>query len=331
MADITVLGSGGWGIALALTLYKNGNNVILYTKFKEEADELNKFRESKLLKGIVIPKKIKITTDTSSFNSADICVTAVPSFAVEDIAKLLKEKEKGIVVNVAKGFEPKTQKRLSEILKQYIKVPVAVLSGPSHAEEVARNVPTSLVVACEKQSVCHTVTETFSNENLRIYANDDICGVELGGALKNIIAVAGGFIDGLGLGDNTRAALITRGLTEIARLGVKMGAKQETFSGLSGLGDLIVTCTSVHSRNHRFGEKVANGLSVAEALKEVGTVEGYHAAKIVIKIKERYNVEMPICEQCFNVMYKNENVKDAIKSLMKRPQKDEHEISWIKE
>ncbi len=330
MSDIAVLGSGGWGIALALTLNNNGHRVKLWSKFKDETQNLSQHRESPLLSGVKIPEKIEITNDISCIDDADICVIAVPSFAVRDTARLLKDKKTGIIVNVAKGLEKGSLKRLSEVIKEETQIPVCVLSGPSHAEEVARQVPTSLVAAGENYDVCHKVITAFAGDNLRIYSNNDVCGVELGGALKNIIAVAGGFCDGMGLGDNTRAALITRGLTEIARLGCAMGAEEKTFAGLSGLGDLIVTCTSRHSRNHRFGELVAKGTGIKEALDTVGTVEGYHAAALARELAAQHRIEMPITEQCYQVMYNNGSAKEAVKILMSRPHKDETEISWLK-
>ncbi len=330
MADITVLGSGGWGIALSLTLYENGHNVTLWTKFTEEAEMLNEKRESPLLSGVPIPRQIEITTNANCIKKAAIVVMAVPSFAVRETAKLLKDKTSGIIVNVAKGFEKGTLKRLSEVIKEETKAPVVVLSGPSHAEEVARKVPTSLVAAGEEKENVIQIMHAFSCPTLRVYSSNDICGVELGGALKNVIAVAGGFCDGLDLGDNSRAALITRGLAEIARLGTAMGAAEQTFAGLSGLGDLIVTCTSRHSRNHRFGEYVAKGMSVSEALKTVGTVEGYHAASMTMELAKKYGIEMPISEICYKVMYENFDVKKAVEYLMTRPNRDETETTWIK-
>lgn len=329
MYNITILGSGSWGIALALTLNDNNHNVTLWTKFKEEAEELKTKRKSHLLPHITIPEKIKITTNTASINDADIVVIAVPSFAVRETAKLLKNKKNGLIVNVAKGLEESSLKRLSEVISEETSLPVIVLSGPSHAEEVSRKVLTSLVAANENYDNCKIISKVFSNEYLRVYANNDVRGVELGGAFKNIIAVAGGFCDGLELGDNSKAALITRGLSEIARLGCKLGAKERTFAGLSGLGDLIVTCNSRHSRNHRFGELLAKGAKPEDALKTVGTVEGYHAAKLAIKLAEKLQVEMPIARQCYKVMYENANANEVIKELMTRPLKEENEILWI--
>ena len=200
----------------------------------------------------------------------------------------------------------------------------AVLSGPSHAEEVARGIPTSVVVASASAVTAQIVQSIMSGDNLRIYTSDDLIGVELGGALKNVIAIASGFCDGLGLGDNTKAALITRGLAEMARLGVCMGAKEYTFSGLAGIGDLVVTCTSQHSRNHRFGEKVGSGTPVNQALSEVGTVEGYYAAELAYSLAKKYKMEMPITEECYAILYENKDVKDVLNDLMRRPKRSEH-------
>ena len=330
MANVTILGSGSWGLALALTLYDNKHNITIWSKFKDEANELKLNRKSKFLPKIYIPEEIEITTKLDSLKTADIVVIAVPSFAIRDTAKLLKNKKSGIVVNVAKGLEEKTLKTLSQVIKEETNLPVCVLSGPSHAEEVSKKVPTSIVAANENYDVCKTVIDAFSTSYLRIYSNNDVLGVELGGALKNVIAVAGGFCDGLELGDNSKAALITRGLNEIASLGCSLGANENTFAGLSGLGDLIVTCNSRHSRNHRFGELVARGSKPSDALKTVGTVEGYHAAKQVVALAKKQGVEMPIASLCYKVMYENLNVQEAMKMLMTRPSKDEHDFLWVK-
>jgi glycerol-3-phosphate dehydrogenase (NAD(P)+) len=328
---ITVLGSGGWGIALAMSAERNGHNVTLWSPFEKEVNELLINRESKkLLKGIKISPNIAITTDFSVTENSDVTIIAVPSIAVRETVLRLKDiNNPGIVVNVAKGFEPQSLKRLSEVITEEISAPVVVMSGPSHAEEVARKVPTSLVACSKDIEAAKTVIDIFANEYLRLYTNDDMVGVELGGALKNIIAVAAGACDGLGLGDNTRAALITRGLTEIARLGVALGAKERTFAGLTGLGDLVVTCTSKHSRNHRFGELIGQGMTVKEALEEVGTVEGYYATALAYKLALEKGAEMPIIAKCYEVLYNNENVAESIKDLMLRPTRDEHESLWI--
>ncbi len=327
MAKITVLGSGGWGMALALSAYNNHNQVTLWTPFKEEADLLTKTRTNeKLLRGIFIPKEIDITTDLSVVDGDNITIIATPSIAVRSVAKKLSQyKTDGIVVNVSKGFEADTLNFLSDVIKEEIPGAIVVaLSGPSHAEEVARNMPTSVVATSRSIPASQAVQDIMSSESLRVYTSTDIIGVELGGALKNVIAIAAGFCDGLGLGDNTKAALITRGLAEMARLGVCMGAKEYTFAGLTGIGDLVVTCTSRHSRNNRFGYKVGSGVPVAQALKEVGTVEGYYAADSAYKLAKKYNVELPIINECYNVLYNGFNVEESVGNLMNRPTRQEH-------
>ena len=327
MADIAVLGSGGWGMALALSAFSGGNGVTLWSPFEDEIKMLSEKRgNERLLSGIKLPDGIKITSDMSCVRGAAITIIAVPSTAVRSVAKQLSGYDNfGIVVNVAKGLEKGSLLRLSQVIKGEIpSAKVAVLSGPSHAEEVARNIPTSIVAASESPVSAQIVQDIMSTDNLRIYTSDDLIGVELGGALKNIIAIASGFCDGLGLGDNSRAALITRGLAEMARLGVCMGAKEYTFSGLTGIGDLVVTCTSRHSRNHRFGVKVGSGTPIQQALSEVGTVEGYYAADMAHELALKYNIEMPIIEECYAVLYKNKDVKDVVNDLMRRPKRSEH-------
>ena len=331
MANIVVLGSGGWGIALALNAYKCGNSVTLWTPFDKEAEELSATRESaRLLSGIKIPEDIAITTDINVAEGCDMAIIATPSFAVEETANRLSViKNLPLVVNVAKGFSGDC-KRLSTVIEAHLpKSKIVVLSGPSHAEEVARQVPTSLVAASKDLEAAEFVQRVMMSETLRVYTGDDLVGVELGGAFKNIIAVAAGVCDGMGLGDNPKAALITRGLTEIARLGVKLGAREETFAGLTGLGDLIVTCTSRHSRNNRFGNLVGKGVSVNEALEIVGTVEGYHAAKFAHTLAKSEGVDMPISESVYALLYKDCTTEYVLKGLMTRPSKAEHESSWL--
>lgn len=331
MAKIVVLGSGGWGIALALSAHSNGNSVTLWTPFSAEAEELTTTRESaKLLSGIKIPEEIDITTDISVADGSDMTIIATPSFAVEETAKRLSAiKNLPLVVNVAKGFSNDCQ-RLSTIIEANLPdSKIVVLSGPSHAEEVARKEPTSLVAASRDMEAAEFVQKLMMSETLRIYTGNDLVGVELGGAFKNIIAVAAGVCDGMGLGDNPKAALITRGLTEIARLGVRLGAREETFAGLTGLGDLIVTCTSRHSRNNRFGNLVGKGISVKEALETVGTVEGYHAAKFAHTLAKSVGVDMPISESVYALLYKDCTTAEVLKKLMTRPSKAEHESSWL--
>ena len=326
MAKITVLGSGGWGLALAITLFTNGHEVKVWSPFKEEVEQLRTKRTNeKLLKGIYISDKIEITDDISVSEGSDITVIATPSFAVgETAARLRAVKKPGIIVNVAKGFEKASCKRLSEVITRELpSAKLVVLSGPSHAEEVARGIPTMLAASGSDPEAQKIVQKVFSNEYLRVYTNSDIIGVELGGALKNIIAVAAGVCDGIGLGDISKAALITRGLAEMKRLGVALGANEATFYGLTGMGDLIVTCTSLHSRNHRFGDLIGIGRSVEAALKEVGTVEGYFACDIAYKLALQNSVDVPIIETCYHLLFDNYSVDDIVTSLMTRPFKQE--------
>lgn len=327
MAKITILGAGGWGIALALSAYNTGNEVTLWSPFEDEVGMLNITRTNeKLLSGVFIPEGIKITTDISCVSGSLITIIATPSTVVRSVARRLSEqKDFGIVVSVSKGLERGTLKRLSQVISD--EIPLAntvVLSGPSHAEEVARNIPTSLVSASTSRSAAQIVQDVLSSDYLRIYTAKDVVGVELGGALKNVIAVAAGFCDGIGLGDNSKAAIITRGLAEMARLGVCMGADERTFSGLSGIGDLVVTCTSQHSRNNRFGNKVGRGTPVEQALAEVGTVEGYHAALMAHELASKYNIELPIMEECYKVLYEGQDVREVVLKLMRRPSRSEY-------
>lgn len=328
MADIAVLGAGGWGMALAISATGAGNSVTIWSPFEEEVKMLSEKRTNeRLLSGVTLPESIKITTDMSCVEGAALTIIATPSTAVRSVAAQLSDyKNYGIVVNVSKGLEKGTLLRLSQVISDELKTPkgVAVLSGPSHAEEVARGIPTSIVAASDSHTTAEIVQSIMSAENLRIYTSNDLIGVELGGALKNIIAIAAGFCDGLGLGDNSKAALITRGLAEMARLGVCMGAKEYTFAGLTGIGDLVVTCTSRHSRNNRFGHKVGEGMPIDEALKEVGTVEGYYAADMAHALAQKYKIEMPIIEECYAVLYGGKDVRNVTNDLMRRPNRSEH-------
>lgn len=332
MAKVTVLGAGGWGIALALSAFESNNDVTVWSCFEQEIDSLKKEHEhKKLLPGVKIPEEIKLTTDINCAIGSDITIVAVPSTVVRETVARLKGMNCGIIVNVAKGLENKTYKTLDVVIKDELpEATVVILSGPSHAEEVGRKVPTTLVSASEDLEAAEKVQKIMMSKYLRIYTNTDVVGVELGGALKNVIAVAAGIIDGLGHGDNTKAALITRGIAEISRLGVKMGADKDTFVGLSGLGDLIVTCSSEHSRNHRFGEKIGKGENPRSALMEVGTVEGYYAAAVIHDFVKEYKIDMPICEECYEIIYNNKSPKQALIDLMTRPKKDEQEnLFWL--
>lgn len=327
MAKITILGSGGWGMALAISAHSSGHEVTLWSPFKDEVEALLKNRgNERLLSGVKLPDGIEITTDLSVVSGSSVTVIATPSTTIRSVAAQLSAyRDIGIVVNVAKGLEKGSLLRLSQVIKDEIPgAKVAVLSGPSHAEEVARGEYTTVVAAAESPVTAQIVQDIMSSDCLRIYTSEDLIGVELGGALKNIIAIASGFCEGLGLGDNSRAALITRGLAEMSRLGVCMGAEEYTFSGLAGVGDLIVTCTSRHSRNHRFGKKVGEGMPITQALREVGTVEGYYATEMAYSLSKKYNIEMPIVESCYAVLYGGKDVKEVPNDLMKRPMRSEH-------
>lgn len=333
MANICILGSGGWGTALAVCAERQGHTVSLWSPFEPEIKSLKAKRQNPLLPGIVLNNTIIFTTDISALNFADLVIIAVPSFAVRETArKMAGVLNKEIVIaTVSKGLEKGTLLRLSEVIKEELpNVPVVVLSGPSHAEEVARDVPTSIVASSDDRNAAEFVQDVLMSDFLRIYTNNDVLGVELGGAIKNVIAMGTGVADGLGLGDNTKAMLITRGLSEIARLGVKMGANEKTFAGLTGIGDLVVTCTSMHSRNRRFGILVGQGVSVNDALVQIGmTVEGYHATKTAQDLSVKYGVEMPIVNICYKVLFEDLSPKDAIKLLMTRPKKHETETPWL--
>ena len=334
MAKIAILGAGGFGTALAVMCQKNSHEVSLWSPFEEELTAIRRDGQNlRLLPKVKVPAQIALTSDLGCTAHADLVLLAVPSFAIrETAAKLAGHIPAGLpVATVAKGLESKTHKRLSQVIAEELpQNPVVVLSGPSHAEEVALDVPTTVVSASVDMAAAQQVQSILMNPTFRIYTNDDIVGVELGGATKNIIALAAGIADGLKLGDNTKAALMTRGITEIARLGVAMGARQETFAGLSGIGDLIVTCTSMHSRNRRAGIYIGQGNTAVQALQKVGmTVEGYLAAKAAYELKETVGVEMPIITETYLVLYKNKRPREAICDLMTRPRRHESESEEI--
>ncbi len=327
MAKITILGSGGWGMALAISAFNNRNDVTLWSPFEDEVELLlQKRTNEKLLRGISLPVGIKITSDLSVVEGDTLTIIATPSTVVRNVAKQLSVfKNIGIVVNVSKGFERGSLKFLTDVIGEELPdVPVVALSGPSHAEEVARNIPTSIVATSKSLAAAQAVQNIMSGKVLRVYTSTDLIGVELGGAMKNVIAIAAGFCDGLGLGDNSKAALITRGLAEMTRLGVCMGAKEYTFAGLTGIGDLVVTCTSCHSRNNRFGYKVGSGTDIKTALAEVGTVEGYYAAEMAYELGKKYGVELPIINECYAVLYGGKDVCGVTDDLMSRPKGSEH-------
>lgn len=333
MANIAVLGAGGWGTALAVMADQCGHHVCLWSAFPEELEQIRKEKENKkLLPGILVPDTIHLVSNLQEIADRSFYILAVPSIAVRETARKLADvaPPDSYIVNVGKGLEDGTKKRLSQVIQEEIPTArIVVLSGPSHAEEVGRNIPTTVVVSSHEIKNAEYVQDVLMNPNFRIYTNSDLIGVELGGTVKNVIALAAGICDGMGLGDNSKAALLTRGIAEIARLGVAMGANVQTFAGLTGIGDLIVTCTSMHSRNRRAGILVGQGVPPQEALKRVGTVEGYYAAKVVHELAEEQGVEMPISEKCYQVMYRNASPQDAIRQLMARPKKHENEyLNW---
>ena len=330
MANITVLGSGGWGAALAVMAQRFGHNVTLWSPFQQEIDEIREHGEHRrLLPGVAIPSSMKLTTDESCVADADLTLMVTPSFALEQTAARIRPyfKDGGILAIATKGLEETSCKRFSQIIEETLPAArVAVLSGPSHAEEVGRGVPTSVVAASKDLATAKAVQDLLMNPVFRIYITEDVVSVELGGALKNVIALSAGICDGLQMGDNTKAALMTRGLAEMMRLGAAAGGNEHTFSGLSGMGDLIVTCGSMHSRNRRAGILIGQGVKPEEAIKAVGTVEGYLAVKTAVRLAKEYDVEMPITEACYRVCYEGESPRAAIDWLMGRPKKHENEL-----
>ena len=335
MAKISVLGAGSWGTALAVVLHKNGHEVTSWSIAQDEIDMLKKEREHKdKLPGVKIAEEIGLTTDLKeAISGRDMLVVAVPSPYIRSTAKSMAPyvEDGQLLVSVAKGIEEGTLMTLSAILEQEIpQAEVAVLCGPSHAEEVGIGLPTTLVAGAKRKETAELVQSTFMNEVLRVYTSPDVLGMELGASLKNVIALAAGMADGLGYGDNTKAALITRGISEIGRLALKMGAKYETLSGLTGIGDLIVTCASKHSRNRKAGMLIGEGYTMEEAMKEVKmVVEGVYSAKAAMELSAKYDVSMPIIEQVNEVLFDGKSAKEAVMDLMLRDKKPEHDdLEW---
>lgn len=330
MAKVGVIGAGSWGTALALLLHKNGNEVTIWSIDQNEVDMLTNEREHKTkLPGVRVPEDIKITGDLAeAIESMDFMVLAVPSVftrgTARKMAPYVAEGQK--IVDVAKGIEEDTLMTLSQQIEQEIpQADVAVLSGPSHAEEVGRGIPTTCVVGAHSKETAVFLQQAFMNNVFRVYISPDMLGIELGGSLKNVIALAAGMADGLGYGDNTKAALITRGIAEISRLGVAMGGRAETFSGLTGIGDLIVTCASVHSRNRKAGVLIGQGMTLEEAQKEVKmVVEGVYSAKAAMALAKKYHVSIPIIEQVNAILFENKSPEVAVRELMLRDSGSEH-------
>ena len=330
---ITVLGSGGWGTALALLLLENGHDVTLWSYIEEESATLREKRENPVLPGVSLPEALNLTSNITCVGESKAVVMATPSFAVRTTARQVKEllAPDTVVVSVSKGIEKDTSLTLTEVIGQELpNHPVVALSGPSHAAEVGRHIPTAVVAASKDQQAAELVQNLFMNARFRVYTTDDVVGVELGAALKNVIALSAGVSDGLGLGDNTKAMLMTRGLTEIARLGEALGGRKETFAGLAGVGDLIVTCTSMHSRNRRCGILIGQGMPVEQAVKEIGmVVEGYYAAATAKTLADKTGVEMPITQAAYQVLYEGKDPKSVVTELMTRDRKSESEESWV--
>ena len=327
MKNIAIIGSGSWGVALAVHLAKLGNNVKIWSFMEEERDLINNEKKCKFLPGLVLPENIHCSTDFEEvINDSEFIIHVTPSKFTRSTFKQYKQYvgNKPIII-CGKGFEKETLETLDEvILEEMPEAKVGVLSGPSHAEEVSIAIPTALVIASKHQNILKMVQDTFMSEKMRIYTSNDVKGVELGGALKNIIAFCAGVAAGIGLGDNSFAALITRGLKEISRLGVELGGKEETFYGLSGLGDLIVTCLSEHSRNRKAGFLIGQGMSLEDTKKEVGMViESIDNIEVAYELGKLHNIEMPIVETVYKVLYKNLNPKEAVKDLMTRDKKME--------
>ncbi|MFT4413108.1 NAD(P)H-dependent glycerol-3-phosphate dehydrogenase [Fredinandcohnia humi] len=332
MERITVVGAGSWGTALALVLADNDHEVRLWGHRKEQIDEINTYHtNTKYVPSIGLPKSIKGYTDLhAALADVETIILAVPTKAIREVLQNINNATKDplTVVHVSKGIEPDTLKRISEIIEEEMESTllkdVVVLSGPSHAEEVVLRHPTTVTVSSKNMGAAEKVQDLFINQHFRVYTNPDIVGVEIGGALKNIIALAAGITDGLGYGDNAKAALITRGLAEISRLGSKMGANPLTFSGLTGIGDLIVTCTSVHSRNWRAGNLLGKGHSLEEVLENMGmVVEGVRTTKAAYQLAQKMGVTMPITFALYDVLFNGQSPKEAVDSLMTRGKTNE--------
>lgn len=329
MENITIVGAGSWGLAIGLLLNGEGHNVTFWCYSEQEKEEILQHRENKrCLPGIKIPLEINFTTCMKeALAESNIVVLAVPSKGVRTTTVNMKPylRKDVIVVNVAKGVEEGSLLRLSEVIEEVIPNPVVVLSGPSHAEEVARHIPTAVTVSSKNLEYAYKIQDLMMTKYFRVYTNADIIGIEIGGALKNVIALATGIIDGMGFGDNTKAALMTRGIAEMTRLGTSMGGDAATFAGLTGIGDLIVTCTSGHSRNRRAGELIGQGYTMEEAIKKVNmVVEGVPTTKACYDLMKKYEVEMPILEAIYSVIFANKPVKETIYNLMMRDKKHEN-------
>ena len=330
---VAVIGSGAWGTALAIRLHKNGHEVTMWTFEKELISEMESTRRNPRLPVAELPQGLAISPDYSCATGCKMVVIASPSAPMRSVCRGVAPylDEDAVLVSVTKGLEQGTQLRMSEIVAQETGKTVVALTGPSHAEEVAIDIPTGLLAACADQSLAEFVQDAFMSDTLRVYTSPDAVGAELGAALKNVIALCAGVSDGMGYGDNTKAMLMTRGLTEVSRLGISLGAKKETFAGLAGVGDLIVTCTSMHSRNRRAGILIGQGKDPQSAMKEVGAVvEGYYAAKSAWELGQRQGIDMPITEAAYKLLYEGMPVDEAFRTLLQRQRKTEIEdAGWL--
>jgi len=337
MAKITILGGGTWGVGLSRVITDNGHDLIIWSKIESEIQELSSTRQYKNLPGYVLPNAVKLTLDEQeAVKDRDVLIMAVASPYVRQTARLLAPYiTKGqLIVNVAKGIEADSLLPMTGIIKEEIPdAEIAVLSGPSHAEEVCKGMPTTCVIGAKSKETAEYLQNIFMNPVFRTYISNDMLGIELGASLKNVIALAAGMVEGLGFGDNTLAALITRGIAEITRLGTAMGGHVHTFYGLSGIGDLIVTCASKHSRNRTAGVYMGQGMSAQEAMDKVKQiVEGVHSTKAAKTLAEKYNIEMPIVTQVYEIVFNGKSVRDAFSDLMNRDGKAEYYgILWEKE
>lgn len=332
MENVVVLGAGSWGTALAIVLAENGHNTLIWSHREDQATEINaQHTNKKYLPNTFLPNNLKATSNLEeAAKHGSTIVMAVPTKGIREVCCNISEylTEKALFVHVSKGIEPDTLMRISELMKESLAEnavsDIVVLSGPSHAEEVVLKHPTTVTAACENLEAAEKVQDLFMNQYLRVYTNDDVIGVEIGGALKNVIALAAGMTDGLDFGDNAKAALITRGLAEITRLGVKMGGNPFTFAGLTGMGDLIVTCTSVHSRNWRAGNMLGKGMKLEQVLDEMGmVVEGVRTTKAAYQLSKKYDVSMPITSALYDVLFNNMEPRALVESLMLRTKKSE--------
>ena len=330
---VAVIGSGAWGTALAIRLHKNGHEVTMWTFEKELIPEMESTRRNPRLPVAELPQGLAISPDYACASGCKMVVIASPSAPMRNVCRGVAPylDKDAVLVSVTKGLEQGTQLRMSEIVAQETGKTVVALTGPSHAEEVAIDIPTGLLAACADQALAEFVQDAFMSDTLRVYTSPDAVGAELGAALKNVIALCAGITDGLGFGDNTKAMLMTRGLTEVSRLGISLGAKKETFAGLAGVGDLIVTCTSMHSRNRRAGILIGQGKDPQTAMKEVGAVvEGYYAAKSAWELGQRQGIDMPITEAAYKLLYEGMPVDEAFRTLLQRQRKTEIEdAGWL--